>query len=71
MANPMKPLRDPSQGVQKQFSVAIVLEDGFAVVAAGGDVVKRTVVLDSRRTRFVGAVPFIAESSSSRGESQI
>ena len=47
MANPVKPLRDPSQGVQKQTAVAIVLEDCFAIVAAGGDVVKRAVVLDS------------------------
>ena len=40
MANPVKPLRDPSQGVQKQFPVAIVLEDRFAVVSPGGDMVE-------------------------------
>ena len=47
MTNPVKPLRDPSQSVQKQFAVAIVLEDRFPIIAAGCDVIKRTVVLDS------------------------
>src|SRR5262249_7831367 len=40
MANPVKPLRDLSQCVQKQFPVAIVLEDRFAVVSPGGDMVE-------------------------------
>src|SRR2546430_2267625 len=48
VANPVEPLGDPSQSVQKQFSVAIDLEDRFAIISAGGDVVKRAVVLDSQ-----------------------
>jgi hypothetical protein len=47
MAKPVKPLRDPRQSVQKQFSIAVVLEDRFPIVTAGSDVIKRAVVLDS------------------------
>ena len=35
MANPVIPLRDLSEGVQKQFPVAIVLEDRFPIIAPG------------------------------------
>src|SRR5262249_25269717 len=43
VANPVKPLRDPSQSVQKQFAVAVVLENRLAIVSPGSDVVKRAV----------------------------
>jgi hypothetical protein len=47
MANPVEALVDPSENVKKQYAVAVVLEDGSAIIATGGDVVKGAVILDS------------------------
>jgi hypothetical protein len=37
MANPVEVLVDLSENVKQQFAVASVLEDGFAIIAAGCD----------------------------------
>jgi hypothetical protein len=47
MANPVGTLVNLSENVKKQFAVASVLEDGFAIIATGCDVVKRPVILNS------------------------
>jgi hypothetical protein len=47
VANPVEALVDLSENVKKQFAVASVLKEGFAIIAAGCDVVKRPVILDS------------------------
>jgi hypothetical protein len=46
MTNPVKALRDLGEIVQKQFPVAVVLEDRFAIIASGGDVIKCAVEFD-------------------------
>jgi hypothetical protein len=47
VANPVETLVDVSQSAEKQFAIAIVLEEGSAIISAGRDVVKRAVILDS------------------------
>jgi hypothetical protein len=44
MADPVKPFVDLSERIEGKFTITVVLEDPFALVAAGCDMIKSTVV---------------------------
>jgi hypothetical protein len=47
MTPPMKPLGYLGENVQKELAVGVVIEDRLTFVAAGGEVIQSTIILDS------------------------